>query len=93
MKANKNKIVYIVTTTGCSACKFMENIMTDVRKDYSELTFTTTSFKNVPEWIKDSIIFTDFPTTIFVDNNTIKYHFTGTKSKNKIIKIINNIGF
>ena len=93
MKTNKSKIIYIVTTTGCSACKFMENIMTDVHKDYSELTFTTTSFQNVPEWIKDNIIFTDFPTTIFVDNNIIKYHFTGTKSKNKIIKIINNIGF
>lgn len=88
-----NKVVYIITTSKCSACKCMEIILKDIQKDNPTFTITTTDFKDVPEWLTNNITFTDFPTVIFIDNNVIKYHFTGTLSKNKVIKIMNDINF
>lgn len=88
-----NKVVYIVTTYKCSSCKCMEVILKDIQKDNPTFTITTTDFQEVPEWIKTNVTLTDFPTVIFVENDTIKYHFTGTKSKTKVVKIINDINF
>lgn len=88
-----SKVVYVVTTQKCSACKCMEIILKDIQKDNPTFTITTTDFQDVPEWLTNNITFTDFPTVIFIDNNVIKYHFTGTLSKNKVIKIMNDINF
>ena len=88
-----NKVVYVVTTHGCSACKCMEYILKEIQKDNSTFTITTTDFHDVPEWIKNNITLKDFPTVIFIDNNGIKYHFIGTLARRKVIKIINDINF
>ena len=92
-KNNSNKVVYIVTTTKCSACKCMESILNDIQKDNSTFTINSTDFTKVPEWLKTNITLTDFPTVVFVDNNVIKYHFVGTKSKSKVLKLIMDINF
>lgn len=89
----ENKIVYVVTTYKCSACKCMEYILKDIQESDPTFTITTTDFQEVPEWIKDNVILTDFPTVIFVKNNIIKYHFTGTLSKKKVLDLIDNIDF
>ena len=92
-KSNSNKVVYIITTAKCSACKCMESILSDIQKDNSTFTITSTDFTKVPEWLKINITLTDFPTVIFVDNDVIKYHFVGTKSKNKVLKLMVDINF
>lgn len=89
----KNKIVYIITTHKCSACKCMEYILKEIQKDNPTFTITTTDFQDCPEWLKNNIIMTDFPTVIFIDNNVIKYHFTGTMSKSKVVKLMVDINF
>lgn len=89
----ENKIIYVVTTEHCSACKCIEYILKEVQKDDSTFTITTTDFKNVPDWIKNNVTLTDFPTTIFVKDDIIKYHFTGTLPIKKVAKIINDINF
>ena len=43
-KNNNNKVVYIVTTAKCSACKCMENILNDIQKDNYTFTITSTYF-------------------------------------------------
>lgn len=88
-----SKVVYIVTTYKCSACKCMEYILREIQKDNPTFTITTTDFQNVPEWIKNNITLTDFPTVIFIDNDVIKYHFTGTLTGKKVVKIMNDINF
>lgn len=88
-----NKIIYVITTYKCSACKCMEYILKEIQKDNPTFTITTTDFQDVPEWIKSSITLTDFPTVIFVENEVIKYHFTGTLSEKKVVKIMNDINF
>lgn len=88
-----SKVIYIVTTYKCSACKCMENILKEIQKDNSTFTITTTDFSGVPEWIKNNITLTDFPTVIFINNGVIKYHFTGTLNRKKVIKIMSDINF
>lgn len=90
---SSNKVVYIITTYKCSACKCMEYILKEIQKDNSTFTITTTDFHDVPEWIKNNIILTDFPTVIFIDNGVIKYHFIGTLPERKVVKIMNDINF
>lgn len=92
-KSNSNKVVYIVTTAECSACKYMVNILNDIQKDNSIFTITSTDFTKVPEWLKTNITLTDFPTVVFIDNDVIKYHFVGTKSKSKVLQLMEDINF
>lgn len=92
-KNNRNKVVHIVTTVKCSACKCMESILNDIQKDNSTFSITSTDFTKVPEWLKTNITLTDFPTVVFIDNNVIKYHFVGTKSKSKVLKLMKYINF
>ena len=73
----KNKVVYIITTYKCSACKCMEYILKEIQKDNSTFTITTT----------------DFPTVLFIDNEVIKYYFTGTLPRKKVVEIMNDINF
>lgn len=88
-----SKVVYVVTTHKCSACKCIEYILKEVLKEHPTFTITTVDFKEVPEWLKNNVLMTDFPTVIFLDNDIIKYHFTGTLPKSKIIGIIEDINF
>ncbi len=88
-----NKVVYVITTYKCSACKCMEYILKEIQKDNPTFTITITDFNEVPEWIKTNVTLTDFPTVVFVENDVIKYHFTGTLSRKKVIKIMSDINF
>ena len=90
---SNNKVVYIITTHGCFACKCIEYILREIQKDNPTFTIITIDFHDVPEWIKNNITLKDFPTVIFIDNNVIKYHFIGTLARRKVIKIINDINF
>lgn len=88
-----NKVVYVITTYKCSACKCMEYILKEIQKDNPTFTITITDFNEVPEWIETNVTLTDFPTIVFVENDVIKYHFTGTLSRKKVIKIMSDINF
>lgn len=89
----ENKVVYVITTYKCSACKCMEYILKEIQKDNPTFTITITDFNEVPEWIESNVTLTDFPTVVFVENDVIKYHFTGTLSRKKVIKIMSDINF
>ncbi len=71
----------------------MEYILKEIQKDNPTFTITITDFNEVPEWIKTNVTLTDFPTVVFVENDVIKYHFTGTLSRKKVIKIMSDINF
>lgn len=71
----------------------MEYILKEIQKDNPTFTITITDFNEVPEWIETNVTLTDFPTIVFVENDVIKYHFTGTLSRKKVIKIMSDINF
>lgn len=71
----------------------MEYILKEIQKDNPTFTITITDFNEVPEWIETNVTLTDFPTIVFVENDVIKYNFTGTLSRKKVIKIISDINF
>lgn len=89
----QNKIIYLIKTHGCSACKCMEHILKDVVAEYPDTNFVITYFSEIPEFIKVNVQLNDYPTTVFVKDDVIKYHFVGTMSAKKIKTIINDINF
>ena len=88
------KIVYLATTKGCEACRIMENILMNVYKD-NLYTFTpeVCDFQDLPDYIKIDVPIGDFPLLVFVEDNVIKYHVSGTISKKKLQDIIKDIHF
>ena len=89
-----NKHIYLATTEGCEACRIMEKILKQVKRD-NDYTFSiqVRDYKLLPEFIQVNIILTDFPTLIFFENNVIKYHVTGTISAKKLQEIIKDLHF
>lgn len=86
------KEVYLVTTKGCQACRVQRNNLNIVLEDY-DIDFKECDFTELPDWLATNVCLTDFPVTIFVADEIIKYHFSGTKSVNKLNKIIRDLNF
>lgn len=88
-----NKI-YLATTKGCEACRIMKNILEKVHDD-NLYTFSieVKDFTEIPSWIATDVPLNDFPTIIFIEDNVIKYHFTGTKSVKVLQKLIKDLNF
>ena len=88
-----SKVIYLITTYKCSACKCQEYILKEVLKEHKDIELKIIDFSKVPEWIKTNIILTDFPTTIFTKDDVIKYHLVGTKANRKIKALIKALNF
>lgn len=88
-----NKVIYLVTTKGCCACRRQKSILLIALKDREDIELEVCDFTELPEWLQVNVCLTDFPVTIFVEDDIIKYHFTGTKSVGKIFNIIKDIEF
>lgn len=84
------KKIYLITTKGCEGCSIMKNILIDV---FNKDNIKIIDIADVPNWIKINIKLTDFPTTILVKDDVIKYHFSGTKNVKKIKDIVADVGF
>ena len=89
-----NKYIYLATTEGCEACKIMERILKQVQRDnVYTLSIQVIDYKLLPEFIRINVFLTDFPTLIFLENDIIKYHISGTISAKKLQEIIKNLHF
>ena len=89
-----SKHIYLATTEGCEACRIMEKILKQVQRN-NGYTFSiqVRDYKLLPEFIRVDVVLTDFPTLIFLENNIIKYHVTGTTSAKKLKEIIKDLHF
>ena len=89
-----SKRIYLATTEGCEACRIMEKILKQVKRN-NGYTFSiqVRDYKLLPEFIQVNVILTDFPTLIFLENNIIKYHVTGTISAKNLQEIIKDLHF
>lgn len=88
-----SKVIYLITTYKCSACKHQECILKEVLEEHKDIELKVIDFSKIPELIKTNIILTDFPTTIFIKDDIIKHHFVGTKANRKIKALIKDINF
>lgn len=89
-----SKRIYLATTEGCEACKIMEKILKQVKRDnYYTFSIQVRDYKLIPEFIQIDVVLTDFPTLIFLENNVIKYHVAGTMSAKKLQEIIKDLHF
>lgn len=89
-----SRYIYLATTKGCEACKIMEKILKQVKRD-NVYTFSiqVIDYKLLPEFIRINVLLTDFPTLIFLENDIIKYHISGTISAKKLQEIIKDLHF
>ena len=89
-----SRYIYLATTEGCEACRIMERILKQVKRD-NVYTFSiqVIDYKLLPEFIRINVLLTDFPTLIFLENDIIKYHITGTISAKKLQEIIKDLHF
>ena len=89
-----SRYIYLATTEGCEACRIMEKILKQVQHN-NGYTFSiqVRDYKLLPEFIQVDVVLTDFPTLIFLENNIIKYHVTGTISAKKLKEIIEDLHF
>lgn len=88
-----SKVIYLITTYKCSACKCQEYILKEVLKEYKDIELKIIDCSDVPTWIRINVILTDFPTTIFIKDDVIKCHFVGTKTNRKVKVLIKDINF
>lgn len=89
-----SKIIYLVTTTNCAACELQKSLLEVALQQRPDIKLVVKDYKEaLPAWFYINVKFTDFPTTILVSNDLIKYSFVGTKAVNKIIKLFNDINF
>lgn len=89
-----SKRIYLATTEGCEACRIMEKILKQVKRDNSyTFSIQVRDYKLLPEFIQVNVILTDFPTLIFLENNVIKYYVSGTMSAKKLQEIIKDLHF
>ena len=84
------KYLYLITTEGCQGCKIMKDILDN---DFSNIKIRVQDVRFVPLWIKTNIKLTDFPTLVFIKDDVIRYHFSGTKSARKIKELIETLQF
>ena len=89
-----SRYIYLTTTEGCEACRIMERILKQVKRD-NVYTFSiqVIDYKLLPEFIRINVLLTDFPTLIFLENDIIKHHISGTISAKKLQEIIKDLHF
>ena len=84
------KYLYLITTEGCQGCKIMKDILDN---NFSNIRIRVQDVRFVPLWIKTNVKLTDFPTLVFIKNDVIIYHFSGTKNARKIKELIETLQF
>lgn len=87
------KVIYLISTYKCSACKCQEYLLKEYLKNRTDIELKVVDYSETPDWIKTNVKLTDFPTTILIDNDVIKYHFVGTKTINKLKVLLEDINF
>lgn len=85
------KEIILLTTEGCSACRIQAHLISKLISTnnvvFSDVIYKVLDINFVPEWILNNVIINDFPTTIFIADNVIKYHFMGTRTINEMKEI------
>lgn len=91
MERQKHNIIYVGTTVKCSACKCIEVILNNIKKDIDIFDIVIKDFNDLPDWIKINVPLDGFPIVVLVKDNVIKYHFSGTKPINEIKELIKEL--
>lgn len=90
---SKNKVIYLITTYKCSACKCMEYLLKEKQANNPTFELKIIDFNDTPEWLKVNVVLTDFPTVVLIKDGIIKYQFVGTRNSKKLDKIFNDLEF
>lgn len=86
----KRKIL-LIKTSGCEACQVMDNIIqTAIYRYGKKVEYEVKGFLEVcDEFKRRDIHLTDFPTTVFYENDIIVFMCIGTKPINVMVNYMN----
>lgn len=83
--------ITLLTTEGCQSCRIMTNILAQIKDRNTAIdTLAVYNYTAAPDFIKQNVSLTDFPTTILHTDNKILKVIVGTKS---VLKINDEINF
>lgn len=82
--------VYLAVTEGCSACKLMEHFLKDLQEEYN-YELVVCKFNELPVDIRTILPIGDFPTTVVTKSEKVLSHFAGSRTKQYIRDIFNDI--
>lgn len=88
-----SKVIYLGTTFKCSACKLQEYLLREALEECPEVELKVCDYLQLPKWLQTQVKLSDFPVTIFIKDNVIKYTIIGTKSVKHLKEILSDIAF
>lgn len=88
-----NKVIYLGTTFKCSACKCQEHLLNKALEERSDIELKVCDYTELPEWLQTQVRLSDFPVTIFIEDDVIKYNVIGTMSVRKLKSLMADINF
>lgn len=88
-----NKTIYLGTTRNCAACYHQETLLIEAINERPDIELKVCDYSELPQWLQVNVLLTDFPVTILVEDEVIKYYFVGTKTTKKMLNLFDDIGF
>lgn len=72
--------IYTITTKGCESCLINERLIKEALSiTKKKVDYTTQDFTQVDKnWLKQNNI-TDYPTTLLIKDDVIRFKYTGTR--------------
>lgn len=81
------KQIVLVTTDGCEACNIMRKNCVEAIKETSKvIDFKERNIAECSKWFIKKNNITDFPTILLIENDIVKFKYTGTRPKIVILR-------
>lgn len=88
-----NKTIYLGTTFKCSACKLQEQLLKQAIEERNDIELIVCDYNELPSFIQTNVLLEDFPVSVFIEDEIIKYTIIGTMTVKKIKQLMSNIEF
>ena len=81
--------ILLITTKGCGACDIMSRLVKEaIVSSKKSIQYVEKDYKDIPKKYLALNEITDFPTTLFIKDNEVKFKYTGTNPKIVILRWI-----
>lgn len=88
-----NKVIYLVKSYKCSACKLQKVLLYNVLKGYSDIELKECYLEEVPDEIVYKIPIGTYPITVFTKDNKVLLSYVGTMIEDRIKNVMKTINY
>lgn len=84
-----NKKILLITTIGCEACTIMDGIVKEaLTRTSKSIEYECKSYVDVDIKLRNSLHLRDFPTIVFLIDDTVKFSYVGTMPVTVVLRWI-----